>query len=102
MTPPELIGLVRRFIGEVERLQAEVERINGVAGGLWVENQELNDEIERLKGLPPRPPRRSGGVWRALLDAIDASTPIGLLDRALIGLMVYWFRAHRPSACDEG
>lgn len=28
---------------------------------------------------------------RALLDAIDATTPIGLRDRALIGLMVYSF-----------
>ena len=28
---------------------------------------------------------------RALLDAIDTSTPIGLRDRALIGLMVYTF-----------
>ena len=28
---------------------------------------------------------------RALLDAIDVSTPIGLRDRALIGLMVYTF-----------
>jgi len=28
---------------------------------------------------------------RALLDAIDVSTPIGLRDRALIGLMVYSF-----------
>lgn len=28
---------------------------------------------------------------RAMLDAIDASTPVGLRDRALIGLMVYTF-----------
>ncbi len=28
---------------------------------------------------------------RALLDAIDVSTPVGLRDRALIGLMVYSF-----------
>ena len=28
---------------------------------------------------------------RRLLDSIDASTPAGLRDQALIGLMVYWF-----------
>src|ERR1035441_10443176 len=28
---------------------------------------------------------------RALLDSIDVSTPVGLRDRALIGLMVYSF-----------
>ncbi|MGJ0427544.1 hypothetical protein [Methylocystis sp.] len=28
---------------------------------------------------------------RELLDSIDVSTPIGLRDRALIGLMVYSF-----------
>ncbi|MCX7322846.1 MAG: hypothetical protein NTZ14_00075 [Hyphomicrobiales bacterium] len=28
---------------------------------------------------------------RALLDSIDITTPIGLRDRALIGLMVYSF-----------
>ena len=28
---------------------------------------------------------------RALLDAIDINTPVGLRDRALIGLMVYTF-----------
>ena len=28
---------------------------------------------------------------RALLDSIDVATPIGLRDRALIGLMIYSF-----------
>ena len=32
----------------------------------------------------------------ALLDSIDVTTPIGLRDRALIGLMVYRSRASAP------
>ena len=39
---------------------------------------------------------------RTLLDSIDVSTPVGLRDRALIGLMVYSLRAHRRRARHEG
>ena len=39
---------------------------------------------------------------RALLDSIDVTAEIGLRDRALIGLMVYSFRAYRGGARDEG
>ena len=39
---------------------------------------------------------------RALIDSIDITTPIGLRDRALIGLMVYSLRARRRSARHEG
>jgi integrase/recombinase XerC len=39
---------------------------------------------------------------RALLDSIDITKPVGLRDRALIGLMVYSFARHRRSAFDEG
>ena len=49
MTPAELIGLVRRLIGEGERLRAEYEKVNQVAAWLRVENQTLKDEIARLK-----------------------------------------------------
>ena len=65
MTPAELIGLVRRLIGEVERLRAECEKVNQVAAGLRVENQTLKDEIARLKGLPPRPPHKPSGMEKA-------------------------------------
>jgi integrase/recombinase XerC len=39
---------------------------------------------------------------RALLDSIDITKPVGLRDRALIGLMVYSLRPHRRGAFDEG
>jgi hypothetical protein len=65
MTPAELIGLVRRLIGEVEGLRAEYEKLNQVAAGLRVENQTLKDEIARLKGLPPRPPHKPSGMEKA-------------------------------------
>ena len=38
---------------------------------------------------------------RVLLDSIDVTTQAGLRDRALISLMVYFFRARR-GARDEG
>ncbi len=39
---------------------------------------------------------------RALLDSIDVTTPIGLRDRALIGLMVYSFAGIGAGALHEG
>src|SRR5712671_336005 len=39
---------------------------------------------------------------RALLDSIDIATHAGLRNRALIGLMVYSFRAHRRGAREDG
>jgi hypothetical protein len=65
MTSAKLTGLVRRLIGEVTRLQAEVERLDGLAAGLRVENQTLKDEIARLKHLPPRPPHKPSGMEKA-------------------------------------
>lgn len=38
-----------------------------------------------------KPPILTGEEPRAMLDAIDTTTPAGLHDRALIGLMVYTF-----------
>jgi site-specific recombinase XerD len=38
---------------------------------------------------------------RALLDSIDVTTPIGLRDRALIGLMVYSFARKNPDICGK-
>ena len=65
LSAPELIGLVRGMIGEVERLRKDNEKL--IAGLLAVkrENQDLKDEIRRLKGLPPRPPFKPSGMEKA-------------------------------------
>jgi len=65
MTQAELIDLVRRLIGEMARLQAELERRDGVEAGQRAEIQTLKDEIARLKGLPPRPPHKPSGMEKA-------------------------------------
>jgi len=65
MTPTELVGLVRRLLGEVKRLRAENEKVSAALVGLRVENQTLKDEIARLKQLPPRPPMKPSGMERA-------------------------------------
>jgi len=65
MTPTELVGLVRRLLGEVERLRAENGKVSAAFAGLRVENQTLKDEIARLKGLPPRPPHKPSGMEKA-------------------------------------
>ncbi len=65
MTQAELIDLVRRLIGETARLQAELERRDGVEAGQRAEIQTLKDEIARLKGLPPRPPYKPSGMEKA-------------------------------------
>jgi hypothetical protein len=66
MTPTELVGLVRRLLGEVKRLRAENEKVSAALAGLRVENQTLKDEIARLKQLPPRPPMKPSGMERAM------------------------------------
>lgn len=65
MTPAELVGLVRRLLGEVERLRAENEKLSQAVAGLRVEKQTLKDEIARLKHLPPRPPHQPSGMEKA-------------------------------------
>src|ERR1700758_3029158 len=65
MTQAELIDLVRRLVGEMGRLQAELERRDGVEAGRRAEIQTLKDEIARLKGLPPRPPYKPSGMEKA-------------------------------------
>jgi FtsZ-binding cell division protein ZapB len=65
MAPAELVGLVRRLLGEVERLRAENEKLSQAVAGLRVENQTLKDEIARLKHLPPRPPHQPSGMEKA-------------------------------------
>ncbi len=65
MAPSELAGLVRRLLGEVERLRAENEKVSAALAGLRAENQTLKDEIARLKHLPPRPPIKPSGMEKA-------------------------------------
>lgn len=65
LSSPELIGLVRRLIGEVERLREESEKLNAALAASKLENQHLKDEIRRLKGLPPRPPMKPSGMEKA-------------------------------------
>jgi hypothetical protein len=65
LSPTELIGLVRRLIGEVERLREENERLTAALAAARLENQQLKDEIRRLKGLPPRPLVKPSGMEKA-------------------------------------
>jgi hypothetical protein len=65
MSLTELVGLVRGLIGEVERLRAENEKLKAALAAAKCENQQLKDEIRRLKGLPPRPPIKPSGMEKA-------------------------------------
>jgi hypothetical protein len=61
----ELVGLVRRLIDEVERLHEENGKLAAALAAAKLENQQLKDEIRRLKGLPPRPPMKPSGMEKA-------------------------------------
>ena len=61
----ELVGLVRQLIGEVERLREENTKLTAALAAARLENQQLKDEIRRLKGLPPRPPIKPSGMEKA-------------------------------------
>jgi len=65
LSPPELFGLVRRLIDEVGRLRQENEKLTAGLAAAKLENQQLKDEIRRLKGLPPRPPMKPSGMEKA-------------------------------------
>lgn len=61
----ELVGLVRGLIGEVERLREENQTLKAALAASKHENQQLKDEIRRLKGLAPRPPVKPSGMEKA-------------------------------------
>ena len=82
LSPAELAGLVRGLIGEVERLREANEKQTAALAAAKLENQQLKDEIRRLKGLPPRPPMKPSGMEKATdrpaaerSDKADASPP---------------------------
>ena len=65
LSAPELIGLVRGLISEVERLRQDNEKLVAGLAAVKRENQDLRAEIRRLKGLPPRPPMKPSGMEKA-------------------------------------
>jgi Transposase IS66 family len=65
LTQSDLIGVVRELIGEVGRLRAENEKLNGAFAELKTEHQAVKDELARLKNLPPRPPQKPSGMDKA-------------------------------------
>jgi hypothetical protein len=62
LTHADLIGVVRDLIGEVTRMRAETEKLDGALAKLRVEHQAVKDELARLKHLPPRPPIKPSGM----------------------------------------
>ncbi|HXZ16013.1 MAG TPA: transposase [Roseiarcus sp.] len=65
LSPTDLAGVVRGLIGEVERLRKENEKLIAALGAAKRENEQLKDEIRRVKGLPPRPPVKPSGMEKA-------------------------------------
>jgi hypothetical protein len=65
LPPSELIGVVRDLIGEVTRLRSENEKLGVAFAKLKIEHQAVEDELARLKHLPPRPPQKPSGMDRA-------------------------------------
>src|SRR5450631_394281 len=62
LTHADLIGVVRDLIGEVTRMRAETEKLDGALAKLRVEHEAVKDELARLKHLPPRPPIKPSGM----------------------------------------
>src|SRR5271167_3507201 len=62
LTHADLIGVVRDLIGELTRMRAETEKLDGAMAKLRVEHQAVKDELARLKHLPPRPPIKPSGM----------------------------------------
>jgi hypothetical protein len=71
LTHADLIGVVRDLIGEVTRMRAENEKLDGALAKLRVEHQAVKDELARLKALPPRPKIKPSGMDKST----DATAP---------------------------
>ena len=80
MSLTELVGLVGGLIGEVERLREENGKLKAGLATAKCENQQLKDEVRRLKGLPPRPPMKPSGMEKAQSGQIS-----GQIDQVGLG-----------------
>jgi hypothetical protein len=65
MTLAEVIGLARTLVGELARVRAKYEELEGAFSKLKIEHQAVKDELARLKKLPPRPPQKPSGMDKA-------------------------------------
>ena len=62
--PTELVGLVRRLIGEIERLREENQELSAALAALRLENQQLTPETAVGVWV---------GWWRSALGCIGAA-----------------------------
>jgi hypothetical protein len=82
----ELVGAVRGLMGGVERLQKENEKLKAALASAKRENQELKDEIRRLKGLPPRPPTKPLGMEKATDGRVPESSARRMRRRRVVAV----------------
>ena len=58
MTTSEERGVARALIGEMRRLRAKKERLGRKLAKLQIKRQALEDEVARLRRLPPVSPHK--------------------------------------------